>query len=86
LEDWKLTLRAALIVHGRSWLDAVGRHAAVQRKLMLHEDIRPTLNIYGNVVTDEMAVVLICSGVSALGTGGESGIRIPSFLASRGEN
>jgi integrase len=28
----------------------------VQQKLMRHSDIRTTLNIYGDVVTDEMAV------------------------------
>jgi integrase len=39
----------------RSWLDAVGTTIAVQQKLMRHADIRTTLNIYGDVVTDEMA-------------------------------
>ena len=39
----------------RSWLDAVGTTIAVQQKLMRHTDIRTTLNIYGDVVTDEMA-------------------------------
>ena len=39
----------------RSWLDAVGTQIAVQQKLMRHADIRTTLNIYGDVVTDEMA-------------------------------
>ena len=39
----------------RSWLDAVGTGIAVQQKLMRHSDIRTTLNIYGDVVTDEMA-------------------------------
>jgi integrase len=38
----------------RSWLDAVGTPIAVQQKLMRHADIRTTLNIYGDVVTDEM--------------------------------
>ena len=28
---------------------------AVQQKLMRHSDIRTTMNIYGDVVTDEMA-------------------------------
>ncbi len=40
----------------RSWLDAVGTPVAVQQKLMRHADIRTTMNIYGDVVTDEMAV------------------------------
>ena len=39
----------------RSWLDAVGTSLAVQQKMMRHTDIRTTLNIYGDVVTDEMA-------------------------------
>jgi len=38
----------------RSWLDAVGTAIAVQQKLMRHSDIRTTMNIYGDVVTDEM--------------------------------
>ncbi len=38
----------------RSWLDAVGTPIAVQQKLMRHADIRTTMNIYGDVVTDEM--------------------------------
>lgn len=40
----------------RSWLDAVGTSMAVQQKMMRHTDIRTTMNIYGDVVTDEMAV------------------------------
>jgi integrase len=39
----------------RSWLDAVGTSMAVQQKMMRHADIRTTMNIYGDVVTDEMA-------------------------------
>jgi len=38
----------------RSWLDAVGTAIAVQQKMMLHSDIRTTMNVYGDVVTDEM--------------------------------
>jgi integrase len=38
----------------RSWLDAAGTSIAVQQKLMRHADIRTTLNVYGDVVTDEM--------------------------------
>ena len=38
----------------RSWLDAVGTALTVQQKLMRHADIQTTLNIYGDVVTDEM--------------------------------
>jgi hypothetical protein len=35
-------------------LDAVGTAIAVQQKLMRHSNIRTTMNIYGDVVTDEM--------------------------------
>ena len=38
----------------RSWLDAVGTGVAVQQKLMRHTDIRTTMNVYGDVVTNEM--------------------------------
>lgn len=40
----------------RSWLDAVGTSIAVQQKMMRHTDIRTTMNIYGDVVTDEMTI------------------------------
>jgi integrase len=40
----------------RSWLDAVGTSVAVQQKLMRHADIRTTMNVYGDIVTDEMSV------------------------------
>lgn len=39
----------------RAWLDSVGTSIAVQQKLMRHADIRTTMNIYGDVVTNEMA-------------------------------
>jgi integrase len=39
----------------RSWLDAVKTPIAVQQKMMRHTDIRTTMNIYGDVVTDEMS-------------------------------
>ena len=39
----------------RSWLGAVGTEIEVQQKPMRHADIRTTMNIYGDVVTDEMA-------------------------------
>ena len=40
----------------RAWLDAVGTPIAVQQKLMRHADIRTTMNVYGDVVTDDMTV------------------------------
>jgi len=64
---WRMFLRAAeraeigrLGTHSmrhtyRSWLDSVGTPIAVQQKLMRHADIRTTMNIYGDVVTDEMS-------------------------------
>jgi integrase len=39
----------------RSWLDAVGTSIGVQQRMMRHCDIRTTMNIYGDVVTDEMS-------------------------------
>jgi len=39
----------------RSWLDAVKTPMTVQQKMMRHTDIRTTMNIYGDVVTDEMS-------------------------------
>jgi len=38
----------------RSWLDAAGTPIAVQQKLMRHASITTTMNVYGDVVTDEM--------------------------------
>jgi integrase len=38
----------------RSWLDAVGTSVAVRQKMIRHADIRTTINIYGDLVTDEM--------------------------------
>lgn len=39
----------------RSWLDAVGTQLSVQQRLMRHADIRTTMNVYGSIVTNEMA-------------------------------
>jgi integrase len=52
----------------RSWLDAVGTPIAVQQKLMRHADIRTTMNTYGDVVTNEMAVA--CGKVAGLALNG----------------
>ena len=38
----------------RTWLDSVGTPVGVQQKLMRHADIRTTMNIYGDAVTDDM--------------------------------
>jgi len=40
----------------RSWLDAVGTSITVQQKMMRHQHITATLDICGDVVTDEMAI------------------------------
>ena len=42
----------------RAWLDAAGAPISVQQKLMRHSDVRTTMNVYGDVVTDEMAQAL----------------------------
>jgi integrase len=38
----------------RSWLDSIGTPVGVQQRLMRHADIRTTMNIYGDAVTDDM--------------------------------
>lgn len=38
----------------RSWLDREGTPVGVQQRLMRHADIRTTMNIYGDVFTDDM--------------------------------
>jgi integrase len=60
----------------RSWLDAVGTAIAVQQKLMRHADIRTTMNVYGDVVTDEMAQA--ASKVAGLALNGSQADRKPS--------
>jgi hypothetical protein len=42
----------------RMWIDAVGTPIGVQQKLMRHADIRTTMNIYGDVVTNEMSIAV----------------------------
>jgi integrase len=54
----------------RSWLDAVGTTVAVQQKMMRHSDIRTTMNIYGDVVTDEMTTAGIRVAQLAFQTNG----------------
>jgi integrase len=39
----------------RTWLDSVGTSVGVQQKLMRHADIRTTMNIYGDAVTQDMS-------------------------------
>jgi integrase len=39
----------------RSWLDATGAAVSVQQKMMRHASIKTTMDIYGDVVTDEMS-------------------------------
>ena len=60
----------------RSWLDAVGTSVAVQQKLMRHADIRTTMNVYGDVGTDEMSTAH--SKVVALALNGTETARKPS--------
>lgn len=42
----------------RSLLDSVGTPLAVQQKLMRHTDIRTTMNVYGDVITNEESEAL----------------------------
>jgi integrase len=39
----------------RRWLDSVGTPVGVQQRLMRHADIRTTMNVYGDAVTQDMA-------------------------------
>jgi integrase len=57
----------------RAWLDAAGTALAVQQKLMRHADIRTTMNIYGDVVTDEMKVANRKVAQFALSAGATAG-------------
>jgi integrase len=59
----------------RAWLDSVGTSIAVQQKLMRHADIRTTMNIYGDVVTNEMAEA--GSKVAGLAIGWRNGLQHP---------
>ena len=60
----------------RSWLDAVGTPIAVQQRLMRHADIRTTMNVYGDIVTDEMS--LAASKVSGLALNGRKERQVTS--------
>ena len=42
----------------RSPLDSVGTPLAVQQKLMRHADIRTTMNVYGDVITNQESEAL----------------------------
>jgi len=56
----------------RSWLDAVDTTIAVQQRLMRHADIRTTMNVYGDIVTDEMSVASgRVAGLALNGTGAQ---------------
>lgn len=39
----------------RSWLDATGASITVQKQLMRHSSIKTTMDVYGSIVTDELA-------------------------------
>jgi integrase len=54
----------------------VGTPVAVQQKLMRHADIRTTMNVYGDVVTNEMSTAH--SKVVALALNGTETARKPS--------
>jgi integrase len=40
----------------RSWLDSVGTPVGVQQRLMRHADVRTPMNIYGDAVSEDMAL------------------------------
>jgi integrase len=60
----------------RSWLDAVGTQVSVQQRLMRHADIRTTMNVYGSIVTNEMAEA--GAKVAGLALNGSQADRRPS--------
>jgi len=62
----------------RSWLDAVKTPIAVQQKMMRHTDIRTTMNIYGDVVTDEMSTAGLRVAELAFQINGAQAEREPS--------
>jgi hypothetical protein len=62
----------------RSWLDAVKTPIAVQQKMMRHTDIRTTMNIYGDVVTDEMSTAGLKVAEIAFQKNGAQAEREPS--------
>jgi hypothetical protein len=39
----------------RAWLDSVGTPVGVQQRLMRHADIRTTMNVFRDAVTQDMA-------------------------------
>jgi len=41
-------------VNAANWLDSMGTPIGVQQKLMRHSDIRTTMNVYGDALTDDM--------------------------------
>ena len=51
----------------RSLLDSVGTPLAVQQKLMRHTDIRTTMNVYGDVITNQESEALAKIARLALG-------------------
>lgn len=62
----------------RSWLDAVKTPIAVQQKMMRHTDIRTTMNVYGDVVTDEMSTAGLRVAELAFQTNGAQTEREPN--------
>ena len=62
----------------RSWLDAVKTPIAVQQKMMRHTDIRTTMNVYGDVVTDEMSTAGLRVAELAFQRNGAQAEREPS--------
>lgn len=60
--------------HVPRWIDAVGTPIGVQQKLMRHSDIRTTMNIYGDAMSEDMRrvhgkVVQMALAYDVTGTG-----------------
>jgi len=72
----------------RSLLDSVGTPLAVQQKLMRHTDIRTTMNVYGDVITNQESEALAKIGALPLPTARKQHAAPPNPLKSgeRGRN
>jgi integrase len=60
----------------RMWIDSIGAPVGVQQKLMRHSDIRTTMNIYGDVATNDMReahVKIVGLALNGTGNGTEEG-------------
>jgi len=73
----------------RTWLDSVGTPVGVQQRLMRHADIRTTMNVYGDAVTQDMAeahskVVRLAIPVNGSPSGSQSLQVVESVVSAEG--